>query len=97
MENFVDLGDAGFPYYYACFGIFGFLLFVWLLKIVFSTALAFYKGQYRKYVAAVLLISYIIVALPFESVLTNESGVTVMVILFVYLGAKTSLVRENGK
>ena len=97
MENFVDLGDAGFPYYYACFGIFGFLLFVWLLKIVFSTALAFYKGQYRKYVAAVLLISYIIVALPFESTLTNESGVTVMVILFVYLGAKTSLVRENGK
>lgn len=86
LHAFYDLGDAGIPYYYSNFGIIGFALFIYLLIIIFKSAISLYNKVNYKTKAVILLIGYIIIALPFENVLTNESGATIALIMFIYLG-----------
>lgn len=88
-DGYYNLGDAGLPYYYADFGIFGFALFCYILKTIFSCALRIYNSDPQKKKAVILLICYILISLPFENVLTNESGATIMFVMFMFLGSAT--------
>lgn len=87
--EFVDLGDAGFPYYYTQFGVIGFLLTALVIWKLFKYLLSYYKLSPNKVKAIYLGIGYIIIALLVEAILTNESGATIMVVLFLYLGGNT--------
>lgn len=85
-SDFVDLGDAGIPYYYACFGLFGALTFLVILYLIFKKAIFYYRYDIHKYQAAILLMVYIVSSLPFEATLTNESGASVGIIIFLFIG-----------
>lgn len=85
-SDFIDLGDAGIPYYYACFGLLGVLVFVLILYLIFKKAIFYYSYDVHKYQAAILLMIYIVTSLPFEATLTNESGASVGIIMFLFIG-----------
>lgn len=85
--NYIDLSDSGLPYYYASFGFIGFIMFVYIGFLIFKQAYKFYVGNTDKLRAMILVLSYILVCLPFENFLTNESGATVVLILFIYIGS----------
>lgn len=85
--NYIDLGDSGLPYYYASFGFIGFIMFVYIVFLIFKQAYKFYAGNTDKLRAMMLVLSYILICLPFENFLTNESGATVVLILFIYIGS----------
>ena len=87
--DYVDLGDAGMAYYIAQFGILGLILFIAVLTLIFKEALFIYRNQNGKVKATILILGYIIVSILFETVLTNESGATSMIVLMIYLGART--------
>ncbi|NFG58748.1 hypothetical protein FC778_08540 [Clostridium botulinum] len=85
-NDYVDLGDAQWPYYYAQFGLIGTLMFISMLYIMFTNTRKLYKYSKIKLKASYLLIGYIIIASVVENVFTNESGVTAIVILLLFLG-----------
>ena len=87
--DYVDLSDAGMAYYIAQFGILGLILFIAVLTLIFKEALFIYRNQNGKVKATILILGYIIVSILFETVLTNESGATSMIVLMIYLGART--------
>lgn len=82
--DYIDLGDAGYPYYYGEFGIIGFAFFVYIIVNMYRLILFLYKDNKRT--AAFLLMGYLLLAMLVESTLINEAGATSMVIMFVYLG-----------
>lgn len=85
-SDFIDLGDAGIPYYYACFGLLGAFAFLIILYLISKKAIFYYRYDLHKYQAAVLLMIYIVSSLPFEATLTNESGASLGIIMFLFIG-----------
>lgn len=87
-SNYVNLGDAQWPYYFAQFGIFGIILFVSIMIILCKLIISRYQIQRWKLKASLLLIGYMIIGSFVENVFTNESGVTSIIILFMFLGKR---------
>jgi hypothetical protein len=92
--DYVDLGDAGMAYYIAQFGIIGLILFIAILMLIFKETLSIYKNQSGKIKATILIFGYIIISIFFEAVLTNESGITTMLVMLIYFGNKTGYCPE---
>ena len=85
-EDFVDLGDAGLPYYYGQFGILGIILFACIMYQLYLLIRKFYFSSGPKRNASLLVLLYSLIALPVESFFVNETGATVFVVLFIFLG-----------
>lgn len=92
--NYIDLGDSGLPYYYASFGFIGFFVFFYIIFEIFKKAYYFYVGNSDKVKAMMLILGYLLICLPFENFLTNESGATVMLILFVFIGSTSKSIKQ---
>ena len=60
---------------------------------IFKKAYYFYVGNSDKVKAMMLILGYLLICLPFENFLTNESGATVMLILFVFIGSTSKNVK----
>lgn len=86
-SNYSDLGDAGLPYYYAQFGIIGFVLFAVILYCIYKIVITKYKLTPSKRRAAFLVMGYMAFALVVENVFVNSTGATAMVFLFLFLGS----------
>lgn len=87
-NDYINLGDAQWPYYYAQFGIIGTLLFVIILYIIITNNAKLYGYSKIKLKASYLLIGYMLLSSLVENVFTNESGVTAIVVLLLFLGEK---------
>lgn len=88
-QDYVNLSDAQWPYYLGEFGLVGILLFFTILLTVFLLIRKIYQTDKNKLKAAYLLLGYLAVGSLVENVFTNESGVTCMVVLFLFLGSNT--------
>lgn len=94
--NYTDLSDAGLPYYYAQFGLFGFACFVIILLCLYFVIIKKYGSNPNKRRAAFLILGYLFSSLLVENVFVNESGATSMLVLFVYLGCSQTGRIENS-
>lgn len=83
--NYADLGDAQLPYYYTQFGIIGFILICIAIIQIINCVKARYAGMKMKSRAAYLLLGYMAIAMLVEAVFTNQSGVTFVLIMLLYL------------
>lgn len=85
-KDYVDIGDAQWPYYYVQFGVFGFIIFIYILLEVFRDL----RHRYSKFTyslnATYLLFGYMIISSLVESTFINESGATFLLVLYIYLG-----------
>lgn len=85
-DNYINLGDAQWPYYYAQFGILGLLIFIYILYSILKKTKELYSSSKMKLKALYLLLGYLFIASLVENVFTNESGVTAIVVLLLFLG-----------
>lgn len=85
-NNYENLGDAGWPYYYGQFGVIGCLLFAFILFSLYKIIVRKYLVLEWKRKAAYLMLAYLFIASLVESIFINEAGVTSMIVIFVFLG-----------
>lgn len=83
--NYVDAGDAQIPYYYTQFGFLGFVLFLYVLYLISRKIKQTYKERNFVLKSAYLLMGYMVIGSLVEAVFTNESGVTCVLVLLLYL------------
>lgn len=83
--DYVDAGDAQLPYYYTQFGLIGFILFIIVLYLLVKRVKKIYQGRTLVLKSAYLLMGYMIIGALVEAVFTNETGVTSVVVLLIYL------------
>ena len=86
--DYSALGDTQWPYYYAQFGFFGLIAFVVILVLLYRMILKSYLFSDNKRKGAYLMLGYMVMASIVENVFTNESGVTAVVVLFLFLGKR---------
>jgi hypothetical protein len=84
--DYVNLSDAQWPYYMGQFGVLGMLVFLVMLGYLFLIVRKRYLGNMQQVKAVYLIAGYLMVASLVETVFTNESGVTAMIIMLVFLG-----------
>ncbi len=92
--DYVDAGDAQIPYYYTQFGFVGFILFVFVLYLLAKKVKKFYQGRTMVLKSAYLLMGYMVIGSLVEAVFTNETGVTSIVVLFLYLNCSNEYSRQ---
>lgn len=80
-----DIGDAQIPYYYVQFGFVGFALFAIVLYLIFRAVKKRYGTRPGLFKASLLLIGYMLIGSLVEAVFTNESGVTSILVLLLYM------------
>ncbi len=80
------LADTQWPYYYAQFGFFGLLAFLLILVLLYRLILKSYLFSDSKRKAVYLMLGYMVMASVVENVFTNESGVTAVVVIFLFVG-----------
>ena len=83
--DYVDIGDAQLPYYYTQFGLIGFILFIMMLYILIKKVKKRYRSRTIVMKSVYLLMGYMVIGALVEAVFTNESGVTSIVVLLLYL------------
>lgn len=83
--DYVDAGDAQLPYYYTQFGFIGFILFVFVLYLLVKKVKIIFQGRTMVLKSAYLLMGYMVIGSLVEAVFTNETGVTSIVVLLLYL------------
>lgn len=87
-NDYVDLGDAGFSYYYAQFGWIGLLLFILILIAIYVVIKNNCMNQPDRRHACFMFYGYLVISLLVETVFINETGATSMVFMFYYMCAK---------
>ena len=95
--DYVDAGDAQLPYYYTQFGFIGFILFVFALYLLVKKVKKVYQGRTMVLKSAYLLMGYMVVGSLVEAVFTNETGVTSIVVLLMYLNCSNGYSRQIRK
>lgn len=95
--DYIDIGDAQLPYYYTQFGFIGFILFVFLLYLLVKKVKKLYQGRTMVLKSAYLLMGYMVIGSLVEAVFTNESGVTSIVVLLLYLNCSNEYSRQIRK
>lgn len=84
--NFADLGDAGLPYFVQ-FGLIGIALSIFILYKIIEMCKKKYSYFPWKFKASCLLLGYMGIGSLVENVFTNESGATIPLVLFIFLGS----------
>lgn len=87
--DYIDAGDAQLPYYYTQFGLIGFALFLVVLYLLVKKVKMLYCEKPMVMKSAYLLVGYLVIGALVEAVFTNETGVTSMVVLLVYINWNT--------
>lgn len=95
-EDYIDLGDAGLPYYYGQFGIIGFILFGLILYYLYQLIRKLYFSDKNKRMASILIVGYSMIALIVENFFVNETGATVFIVLFIFLGHAMNEHQKSG-
>ena len=95
--DYVDAGDAQLPYYYTQFGFIGFILFAVALYLLVKKVKKIYQGRTMVLKSAYLLMGYMVIGALVEAVFTNETGVTSIVVLLLYLNCNNENSRQLRK
>ena len=95
--DYVDAGDAQLPYYYTQFGFIGFILFVFVLYLLVKKVKKVYQGRTMVLKSAYLLMGYMVIGSLVEAAFTNETGVTSIVVLLLYLNCSNGYSRQIRK
>ena len=80
-EQFIiEAGDTGYPYYFAQFGLIGFILFILLMSNIFK--LCYFHGRIHLY--ALIMFLYFIISLTTEASFMN-AGLSIGIVLAIVL------------
>lgn len=83
-DELADFGDAGYPYY-AQFGFFGILFMIIVYYCLLRSFNEIFVQNIYSLKGGYLLIGYMAIAAVVENVFCNESGATVVIVIFMYL------------
>lgn len=95
--DYADIGDAQLPYYYTQFGFIGFVLFLFVIYLLVKKIKILYQNKPMVMKSAYLLMGYMAIGSLVEAVFTNESGVTCVIVLLMYLDWNKLYTNQRGE
>ena len=85
-ENYSYAGDMFWPVLLGEVGVLGLILYIISLSLIFLIIISRYSISKDKYLAAIFLIGYLMIASFVESILGDAPGMMSFIVLTVYLG-----------